>query len=287
MAPEAEESKERPVADPEGSGADGARPPGVVGSLVRALRLLDCFKHGRPEMTLGEFVRESGLSKTTTYRLLTTLEYAGWLERTPDAAFRLTIKPFQIGSILVDSLELRHEAGPIMAELAERLRETVYLVVPVGRHAVCLERIDSGSAVRVMALQVGGSQLLNLGAGPRALLAWREDDLMDELLSQPLEAPTENSIAEPDALRADLAESRERGYTIALGDVTPQVGAVGAPVFDRTGGAIAAISVTGLIERFTPPAHERYAEALVDACGRLSMRLGFLTQVDPRSRVGA
>lgn len=61
--------------------AGGVPVPGsdrpLVEAVLRALRLLDCFDRGCPEMTLAEFVRRSGYSKTTTHRLLTTLEYAG------------------------------------------------------------------------------------------------------------------------------------------------------------------------------------------------------------------
>jgi DNA-binding IclR family transcriptional regulator len=153
----------------------------LVGSVLRALRLLDLFERGRPEMSLTELVRRSGYSKSTTYRLLVTLEHAGWLERSPRGAFRLTIKPFQVGSILVDSLELRREAGPIMARIAGELDETVYLVVADGTRAVCLERIDTGQGVRVTDLYVGGSQPLHLGAAPHALLAFDEDTLLPAL----------------------------------------------------------------------------------------------------------
>src|SRR5918911_2874458 len=120
----------------------------VVEAVLRALRLLELFERGRPEMSLAEFVRRSGYSKTTTYRLLLTLEEGGWLERGPGSTFRLTIKPFQVGSVLVDSLELRREASPIMARMASETDETIYLVVPDGPRAVCLERIDSAQGVR-------------------------------------------------------------------------------------------------------------------------------------------
>ena len=252
----------------------------VVESVLRATRLLDCFQRGRPEMTLAEFVRCSGYSKTTTYRLLTTLEAAGWLERTPAGAFRLTIKPFQLGTILVDSLELRREAVPVMTELAAACADTVYLMVPRDGHAVCLERIDAGQAFRIMDLDVGGSQPLHLGAGPRALLAFREDELLEPLLRGGLAARTEASLVDPDALRADLAASRARGYTLLLGDVTPGVGAVGAPVFDSGGLAIAALSVGGLLDRFVPPRDADLAEHLLQACRRISQRLGFRAPVE-------
>ena len=113
-------------------------------------------------------MQRSGYSKTTTYRLLTTLEAAGWLERDPNGAFRLTIRPFQIGSILLDSLDLRHEAPPVMRRLSLAVGQTAYLTIPAGTHAVCIERIDRGSGVRVMDLEVGGSQPLHLGGAPRA-----------------------------------------------------------------------------------------------------------------------
>src|SRR4051812_12986851 len=129
--------------------ADNARGGrGLVGSVLRAMRLLDLFERGRPEMSLAEFVRRSGYTKSTTYRLLVTLEEAGWLERGPAGGFRLTIRPFQVGSILVDSLDLRREAGPIMARVAADVDETVFLVVPAGTFAVCLEGIPIAIASR-------------------------------------------------------------------------------------------------------------------------------------------
>jgi DNA-binding IclR family transcriptional regulator len=249
--------------------------PRIVEAVMRATHLLDCFRPGEPELTLAEFVRRGGYSKTTTYRLLTTLERAGWLERVGAGAFRLTIKPFQLGSILVDSLELRREAGPVMARLASEYDQTVYLIVPHGPNGICLERIDSGQAIRVMALEVGGLQAMHLGAGPRALLAYHEEECLPLLLEAGLDAATEFSITDPDQLRADLREVREKGYALSLEDMTVGVGAIGAPVFDLTGEAVASISIAGLAERYRPPHHEDMLAGLLGACRELSLRLGY------------
>jgi DNA-binding IclR family transcriptional regulator len=254
--------------------ADGPQPGrALVGSVLRAMRLLDLFERGRPEMTLSEFVRRSGYSKSTTYRLLVTLEEAGWLERGPGGTFRLTIRPFQVGSILVDSLELRREAGPIMARIAADVDETVFLVVPAGTLAVCLERIDSEQGVRLSELYVGGSQPLHLGAAPRALLAFDEEELLPPLLAAGLSRRTERSIIDPEELRADLAQTRQRGYSISDEDVTPDVAAIGAPVFASHGRAVGALSVGGLRRRLMPPRAE-HISCLLDACAEISARLG-------------
>ncbi len=256
------------------SSAEGEPGRPVVESVLRAMRLLDCFEIGRPEMTLAELVRCGGYSKTTTYRLLTTLEEAGWLERTPSAAFRLTIKSFQVGSIVMEGLELRREAVPIMERLAQVCGETVYLTVPSGTHAVCLERTDGGSAVRVADLHVGGAQPLHLGAGPRALLAFDEEGLLPALLDAGLSRRTEHTIVDPDALRADLEQVRRRGYSISDEDATtPGVAAIGAPVFDAGGSVVAALSVGGLAPRILPP-RPAMVDCLLQASRTLSGRLG-------------
>jgi DNA-binding IclR family transcriptional regulator len=245
----------------------------LVGSVLRAIRLLDLFERGRPEMSLAEFVRRSGYSKSTTYRLLVTLVEAGWLERTSAGGFRLTIKAFQVGSVLVDSLELRREAGPIMARMAAELDETVYLVVAAGTRAVCLERIDSGQGIRVVDLYVGGSQPLNLGAGPRALLAFDEDKLLPPLLEEGLSRRTQQSLVDPKDLVADLADTRRRGYSISDEDVTAGIGAIGAPIFGADGVTVGALSFGGLRQHVLPPRPEHVAY-LLQACEEISTRLG-------------
>ena len=131
------------------------------------------------------------------------------------------------------------------------------------------------AAIRVFELDVGGSQRLHLGAGPRALLAFAEDELLPALLKSELSAPTPASIADPDALRADLAQTRQRGYSISRGDVTPDVAALGAPVFDATGRAVGAISIGGLLHQFQPPREQQLAEHLLAAYSQISRRLGY------------
>lgn len=253
---------------------DPERGRALVGSVLRAMRLLDLFDRGRPEMSLAEFARRSGYSKSTTYRLLITLVEAGWLERSPGNGFRLTIKAFQVGSVLVDSLELRREAGPIMARIAAELEESVYLVVAAGTRAVCLERIDSGPGVRLVDLYVGGSQPLNLGAAPRALLAFDENKLLPDLLEAGLSKRTEHSLVDPADLRLDLAETRHRGYSISDEDVTLGIAAIGAPILDTEGVAIAALSFGGLRQNVLPPKPTQVL-CLLHGCEEISTRLGY------------
>jgi DNA-binding IclR family transcriptional regulator len=124
-------------------------------------------------------------------------------------------------------------------------------------------------------LRIGGTQQLHLGGGPRALLAFREDESLPTLLRAGLEQPTAASLNDPAALTAALAEIRARGYAVSRGDVTAGVGAIGAPVFDASGRAVAALSVGGLLERVSVEREPFVASRVLDACRALSARLGY------------
>jgi DNA-binding IclR family transcriptional regulator len=245
----------------------------AVQSVVPATRLLGCFRQGEPALTLTELVRRSGYSRTTTYRLLLTLEKAGWLERDEAAAFRLTIRLFAIGTILVDSLDLRRLGRPLMERLSMRSHLTVHLVVPSGPRAVCIERVDDAHIVRILHLDVGDSPPLHQGGAPRALLAHDQAALLPELLNARLEAEPPTTASSPEAVLEDLAVTRRRGYSVGDFGAAVGVAAVGAPVFDRSGRAIAGLGVSGRREQVLP--REGYlAEMVQQEAAQLSTCLG-------------
>ena len=247
----------------------------VVESVLRALRLLECFRAGEPELSLAELVRRSGYSKSTTHRLLHTLQVGGWLERTPTSTFRLTIRPFQTGSILVESLDVNRVAPPLLTRLSIESGQTTYLVVAAGAEAVCLERISVGARIKVLELDIGGSQPLHIGGAPRALLAFDEAALLPRLLAAGLASRTPLSLAEEE-LRADLAATRARGWAISDGDSTVGVAALGAPVFGHRDEVVGAISLGGIREDVLPPRPE-HVSALLRTAAEISARLGSRT----------
>lgn len=258
------------------SGIDSPAPSDkrTVTSVQRALHLLECFSHERPELTLAELARSSELNKTTTHRLLATLEAAGWVERTVDGAHRLTLRAFEVGSVATDSIDLRNEATPVLSELVAELGETAFLTVVEDDRAVCLERVESPQLVRILALDVGKSLPLTVGGGPVALLAFNQEELLPRVLEGDWAKYTDSSIGSRAALERHLAETVERGYALSREDVTHGICAIGAPVLDAEGRAVAALSVAGVSARFQPPREEEIAAAVVAACRRVSERVG-------------
>jgi len=260
--------------------SEGTRAPAddrqVVTSVLRALQLLECFSHEQPELSLAEFSRLSGLSKTTVHRLLATLEHAGWIERLPGGEYRLTLKAFEIGTVVTDAIDLRAEAAPALAELVAEFGETAFLSIVDGGRCVCLERLDGNQPIKILALDVGKSLPLSVGGAPMALLAFNEETLLPKVLASGLPRLTERSVTSEAELRERLAEIRWQGYAMSEEDVTEGICAIGVPILDGEGKAVAAISLAGLAERFKSPRRERMAQRAIEVCDRVSQRIKYM-----------
>jgi DNA-binding IclR family transcriptional regulator len=133
-----------------------------------------------------------------------------------------------------------------MEQIHEEMGETTFLCVRRGDDAVCIERID-GSRVNLLALRLGGSLPLHVGAAARALLAFEPPAAWDGYLERrKLEPLTAKTPATREAVLEELRATRARGYSISDEDVTPGVGSVGSLIFDHTGAVRAALSVGGM-----------------------------------------
>ena len=164
-------------------------------------------------------------------------------------------------------------APPLLTRLSIETGQTTYLVVASGSDAVCLERVTVGARIRVLELEIGGSQPLHIGGAPRALLAFDEDALLPGVLAAGLIPRTSASIATEEELRADLAATRDRGYAVSDDDSTVGVAALGAPVFGHGERVVGAISLGGIREDVLPPRPEHVA-ALLRTAAEMSVRLG-------------
>ncbi|MDX2376114.1 hypothetical protein M4I32_04790 [Microbacterium sp. LRZ72] len=160
-----------------------------------------------------------------------------------------------------------------MSELAALTGEDVYLVVADGTRAVCIERIEGKTPVRVMALDVGRSFPLHVGGGPVALLAARETELLPGVIALWNLDTSGEEMFDESSLRERLEDVRQRGYSRSLEDVTPGIGALGAAIFDARGTAVGALSVAGMLGSLLEH-EEELAEALQVSAARISSRLG-------------
>jgi DNA-binding IclR family transcriptional regulator len=241
-----------------------------VGALLRALEVKD-----QSAASLAEAIGEP---RSSVYRLLRSLQALDWVDDgAARGTFRLGVGLVRLGAAARSGFDERTLALPIMEELHDATGETIFLCVRRGLQAICIERLD-GRRVTVLALTIGGSLPLHVGAAPRALLAHAPAEIAAEwdrvARTEGLERLTKNSPVTVRAVQRELDAIRRKGYALSDQDVTIGVAAYGVPVFDYTGAVRAALSVSGIRDAILDP-DSGVLDQLVDAGGRLSRALGW------------
>lgn len=250
-----------------------------VRAVVRAISILEQFSLERPELNLTEISADIGLSKSTTHRLLSTLEATEMVEFDKKTAhYRLGLKAFRLGSIVAKGMELVKQADPLLRAVAEDTSETSFLVVVDGNEALCLRRFDGSHQVRVLYLEPGKHSAFNCGAAQRVLLAHLPDAQWEEVVSGHVRRMTQYSLVSRDELERDRREIRERGYSVSWEDVTLHACALGTPVRDATGEVVAAVSISGIVQRFSAERLPGLIRSVMELGEELSRRLGYIAQ---------
>ena len=245
-----------------------------IRALAKAVHLLEVLADEREATPrrLAELLEEP---RTTTYRLLRSLEALDLVEPAARAgSYRLGWKLMRLGAAVVERLDERQAALPVMERIHDRVGETVFLLVRRGSDAVCIERLD-GLRVQSLALRLGGSLPLHAGAGPRALLAWEPREDWEAYADEgALESFTEKTPTTRKALFAELEATRELGYAVSDEDVTPGIASLGAPIYDYTGRVRAALSIGGMKSLVLGEEREEIVQLLLDGAREISAALG-------------
>ncbi|MFN3981059.1 MAG: IclR family transcriptional regulator [Caldilinea sp.] len=244
-------------------------------SVARAIALLKAFSDAQPEWTLNELAQATGLNKTTAFRLLAALEAERLVMRNPlSGGYRLGVELIAMGGTAMRSNPLRAMSRPSLVTLAEQSGETATLEMLVENYVLVIDEVASSNPMG-MTQDVGNRLPLHATATGKALLASRTDAEIDQLLAEPLEPLTEQTIVDRVQLRAELARVRQEGIAIAIGELEPGFTAVAAPVVDRERQVIAAISVGGPSLRLTAERLPAIAAMVQMSARQISRQLGY------------
>jgi IclR family KDG regulon transcriptional repressor len=250
-------------------------PSGEIQSLVRAIAILDCFRVEKPQLGVREVARQLDMSTSTVGRLLATLCSAGILSQDPQTRlYRMGPKVMAWSAVYTSLLDVRARARPVLEELARLTNETVSLYVLERTERVCVERIESPESVRVV-VRVGERMPLHAGSAGKALLAFMPPESIDQILVQPLERMTSNTIINRRNLLKELEATRARGYAVSHAERFDDAIGLAAPIFDASGQVIAALNVAGPMSRFTDEHVAKFAPKIVQLANQVSRALGY------------
>lgn len=216
-----------------------------VQSLERAFSLLEAFMPANNELGISELSRKVDLPRPTVSRLVATLEKLGYVRQNKETKkYLLGLKLLHLGAAVQAGLQLKEIAGPVLARLRDKLRETVYIDVMDGDDRVCIDSFPGLNAVRTI-VEVGQRSPLYAGGDSRMLLSSLSDKELDAYLKRTELAPyTPETITDPETLKRVVSEIRKKGYSRSVNEFSPGSACISAPVRNANGKIVAAVSVS-------------------------------------------
>lgn len=209
--------------------------------LERAMEILGCFGPDAGALTLTELASRTALPLSTCHRIVAALVAGDYLERGSDRRYRVGTALWTIAQHAPLSYGLRESALPALARLYEETGENVTLAVLDRGQALYVERLMGERSIPTVSRAGGHLPLHTTGVG-KVLLAYQPATVIEEYLSKPLSRPTSDSIVQPDRLRRELAQVRERGYSLTRQEMTIGSGSIAVPII-RDGACVAAVGV--------------------------------------------
>jgi len=239
-----------------------------VGSVQRAIDVLDALAEARTELGTNEIARRTGVNVSSISRLLSTLTTAGMVQHVPSTGrYRLGIRIMQLANAARDSIDIRQLARPYLEELSGLTGETSTLSLPAVHDLITIDFVASPLSVRSVA-QIGRNSVAHATAAGKAFLAWG-----GTLPDGELTAYTERTITDRNALAVEIEQVRTRGWAQAVGEREDELNGVAVPVLDSAGELVAVLGVQGPAGRFTPRTMRAAIDPLVERAKALTSAL--------------
>lgn len=215
----------------------------AVQAVLRAFHLIEIISR-EGQIGISELARKSGFSKTTVNRLLTTLKKIQVVEQdSANQRFSLGIKIYEIGSRVLEGLDLRRQARPLIEKFVSEHRKSILLSTIIQNEVVYIDRFDAPEPFTIKT-SIGGRAALHCSASGKVILAFLQPERRQKILSSViLKRYTQKTITDPEELELELAAIRKQGYALDLGERHYDLFSVAAPVFGSGGQVIGAISV--------------------------------------------
>ena len=247
-----------------------------INSILRASAILKCFAGEETHLRISELARRLGLDRSTTYRILLSLEKCGLVEKEDKTGeYTLGLAAFELGNAYLRRMDFIQISKPVMAELAQKVQETVHLAVLSDTEIFYVDKAESPRPLGVMS-KIGQRGPLHCTALGKVLLAHQPEAEQMKIIRRIKLLPyTPKTITSRQKLLEELKAVQKQGYALDHREIEEDVECIGAPIRDHHGNVIAALSISGPQKKINTPGEKQFVSSVVEATALISSKLGY------------
>ena len=229
-----------------------------VKTINKLVTILECFTIDKPSWSLADLTIHLKVPKSSLHRHLLGLEHHGILRRSQDKLWRLGYRLFIWGTLVTEFATLQHIAERHLRDLVSSTNESAILTIYDKHEVICIDKLESSHSVR-MTLKVGARQMPHAGASSKILMAYLPKDEIQAIIEDKgLPKLSNNTIIDPEELKAELARIRQNGYAFSHEETDVAAWGVATPISNIMGDVVAGIGIAGPTSRFSDALQERY-----------------------------
>ena len=240
-----------------------------VPALGKAVALMEAIAH-EPGLKFTGIQERLGTPKSSTHHLISTMCRLGLLRERSSGGYGLGPKLLELASIANESRDLQRDAMPLLREFAGRVQLTCHLGVIEQGDAIYIARVEGARNI-VVKSHVGQRFPVYCSALGKSLIAWLTPELLDGVIAKlDFEKRMPKTVANAADLRRQLADVRRRGWALDDEEQVPNCRCIAAPIRDRDGAVVAAVSAVGTLEQVKDKRIEILAAQVIDAANAIS-----------------
>lgn len=247
----------------------------LVQSVARAMEIIECFR-ASPEMGISEIAGEMDLNKSTVFGLVNTLVRYGYLEQTGNKKYRLGLSLFELGNLVLSRIDIREDTKRLCGVLVQKYPATLHIATQDAGEVIYLDKLERGDSL-IGSSNVGRRVPMHCtGVGKAMLAHLPEKYLADYIFKAPLKKFTEHTITTRRELLRELETVRASGYAMDREEIEPGLTCVAAPILQRDGAPVLAVSLSFPYGRIQGVDPAEVAGELLACTRQLSARMGYL-----------
>ncbi len=249
------------------------RPEQLVQSLDRALDIIEKLVFADKNLGVTELSNILGLHKSTVYRLLATLGYRGYVEQDENGKYKVGLKLFEMGGIVLNKMDLRKRIKPYLIKLQQETSETIHLGILDNKEIVYIDKEETTETIRMYS-EVGRRVAAYCTSLGKVLMAYQNIDIHKLYKGDKLCQYTANTITKKDLLKKHLQKIKEQGYAIDDQEQELGIRCIGGPIFNYNGKIIAAFSIAGPTTRMTEERVSKLSQKVLEYSQVISSSFG-------------